>query len=244
MSETTQQVATVETLPAVSEAATVLQVILRAANDGTDIDKMERLLVMHREMKAEMAEQAFNDAMSDAQAEMRPISADCINPQTRSKYASYAQLDKALRPIYTSHGFALSYNTGDAAEGWVKVLCYVSHKGGHTRTYQQLMPSDGKGPQGKAVMTMTHAAGSAMSYGSRYALKGIFNVAIGEDDNDGNEAPTDPKSATWTPKIAACSDMKAFEACRKECIADYGMTDKVPPAIRKAFNTKRAELEA
>jgi len=37
-------------------------------------------------------------------------------------------------------------------------------------------------------MTKTHAAGSAMSYGMRYLLKGIFNVAVGEDDDDGNGA--------------------------------------------------------
>lgn len=37
-------------------------------------------------------------------------------------------------------------------------------------------------------MTKTHAAGSAMSYGMRYLLKMIFNVAIGEDDDDGNSA--------------------------------------------------------
>jgi hypothetical protein len=49
------------------------------------------------------------------------------------------------------------------------------------------MPSDGKGAKGNDVMTRTHAAGSAMSYGMRYLLKAIFNIAIGEDD-DGNAA--------------------------------------------------------
>ena len=37
-------------------------------------------------------------------------------------------------------------------------------------------------------MTKTHATGAAASYGSRYLLKGIFNVAVGEDDDDGNAA--------------------------------------------------------
>ena len=35
-------------------------------------------------------------------------------------------------------------------------------------------------------MTKTHATGAAASYGARYLLKGIFNVAVGEDDRDGN----------------------------------------------------------
>jgi hypothetical protein len=50
------------------------------------------------------------------------------------------------------------------------------------------MPADEKGAKGGDAMTKTHAAGSAMSYGMRYLLKMIFNVAIGEDDDDGNTA--------------------------------------------------------
>ena len=71
----------------------------------------------------------------------------------------------------------------------MRVLCYVSHSAGHTRTYQCDMPSDGKGAKGNDVMTKTHAAGSAASYGMRYLLKMIFNIAIGEDDTDGNPPP-------------------------------------------------------
>jgi len=127
--------------------------------------------------------------MVAAQARMGRVSADAINPQTRSKYATYAQLDRHLRPIYTTHGFSLSFNAGtDAPEGYVRVLCYVSHSAGHTRTYQCDMPADGKGAKGNDVMTKTHASGSAMSYGMRYLLKLIFNVAVGEDDDDGNSA--------------------------------------------------------
>lgn len=48
------------------------------------------------------------------------------------------------------------------------------------------MPADGKGAKGGDVMTRTHATGAAATYGMRYLLKMIFNVAIGEDDNDGN----------------------------------------------------------
>ena len=44
-------------------------------------------------------------------------------------------------------------------------------------------------------MTKTHAMGAGMSYGMRYLLKMIFNVAVGEDDTDGNE-PTDDSAIT------------------------------------------------
>lgn len=177
-------------VPAVETAAGIVAVIERAAmNPDVDIEKMERLLVMQERIMARNAETAFNGAMSLAQAEMRPVAADASNPQTRSRYASYSALDKAMRPIYTRHGFALSFDTGEGAPAdCVRVVCYVSHRDGHSKTYHADMPADGKGAKGGDVMTKTHAAGSAMSYGMRYLLKMIFNVAVGEDDDDGNGA--------------------------------------------------------
>lgn len=176
------------TIPPATGQSTLLAVISRAASDpACDIEKMERLLAMHERMQERQAEQAFNEAMNAVQAETRRVAADANNAQTRSKYATYAALDRALRPIYSAHGFSISFDTGtDAPEGNVRVLAYVSHSGGHTRTYRALIPSDGKGAKGGDVMTKTHAFGAASSYGMRYLLKMIFNVAIGEDDDDGN----------------------------------------------------------
>lgn len=179
--------ANVEQHPA-SDTASLLQVISRAASDpNVDIDKMERLMAMHERLVARDAEQAFNRAMKEAQAEMQPIRADANNPQTRSKYASYKALDDALRPIYTKHGFSLSFDEADCPRpDYVRVVCYVAHEAGHTRPYHRDMPADGKGAKGGDVMTKTHAAGAAGSYGARYLLQGIFNVAVNRDDTDGN----------------------------------------------------------
>jgi len=177
--------------PAPSETAAVLSMIERAARDpAVDIDKLQKLMEMREKSETQAALRAFNGAMKAAQAEMRPIGADATNSQTRSKYATYAKLDSALRPIYTKHGFALSFDEAESPKpDHIRVLCYVSHDAGYIRTYHKDMPADGKGAKGGDVMTKTHAAGAAASYGARYILKGIFNVAVGEDDRDGNAAP-------------------------------------------------------
>lgn len=215
-----------------------------ARDPNVDVDKLERLVQMHERAAARAAEEAFNAAMSAAQTEMRPIAADADNPQTRSKYASYKALDGALRPIYTRHGFGLSFDTGDGAPAeWVRVLCYVTHNAGHARTYHVDMPADGKGAKGGDVMTKTHAVGAAMSYGMRYLLKMIFNVAVGEDDTDGNqtggERPLPPKgfgdywkqlaAAAEKGKAAleavwACSEDEPYKSFRKY-IATYGKSE-------------------
>ena len=214
-----------------------------AANPDFDVAKLQKLIEMQEHILARNAEQSFNEAMTMAQKEMRPIAADASNPQTRSKYASYAQLDRALRPIYTEHGFGVSYDTADTPlPEHIRVLAYVTHNAGHVRTYRVDMPNDGKGAKGGDVMTKTHATGAAMSYGMRYLLKMIWNVAVGEDDRDGNEPVERPKPPTGFDKywkqlseaaakgsaaleaVWACSQDEPYKTYRKY-IASYGQAE-------------------
>lgn len=171
-----------------SDAAAFVSMIERAARDpAVDMDKLERLLAMKERQETRIAEQAFAEALTKAQSEMRAVATDANNPQTRSRYASYMALDRATRPIYTRQGFALSFSTEAGPTSDVLIVtCDVSHSGGHTRRYSVPMPADGKGAKGGDVMTKTHAVGAAMTYGQRYLLKMIFNIVVGED-TDGND---------------------------------------------------------
>jgi hypothetical protein len=203
-----------------------------ASDPSISVDKIERLAALWERAEARRAESAFNAAMSKAQKAMRPVAADASNPQTHSRYASYEALDCALRPIYTEHGFALSFDTGETPlPEHVRMLCYATHDGGHSRTYHIDMPSDGKGAKGGDVMTKTHATGSAASYGMRYLLKMIFNVAVGEDDDDGNRATAKAgvkASATPAGYDDWLSDLEA--------VADEGM-----PRFAKMWNDSKDE---
>lgn len=175
--------------PVQSEAGAIVAMIERAARDpNVDIDKMERLWAMKSEMDARNAEQAFNAAMSAAQAEMTAVLQDEENTQTRSRYASYAALDRVLRPIYTRHGFSVTFDTDEMPDQVIRVICEIAHAAGHTKQRSIPIPADGKGAKGGDVMTKTHATVSAVSYGRRTLLKMGFNVAETEHDDDGNAA--------------------------------------------------------
>lgn len=208
----------------------LLEVIARAARDpSVDIDKMERLIAMQERVQGREAEIAFNVSLNAAQSAMRPIAANASNPQTRSRYATFDKLDRVLRPIYTEHGFSLSFDEGDSPKpDHVRVLCYVSHVAGYTRTYHRDMPADGKGAKGGDVMTKTHAAGAAGSYGARYLLKGIFNVSVGEEDDDGNQ----PRKQATGPAMVSDSDIALIE---QYCTALGGSTR---PDLLKAYKVE------
>jgi hypothetical protein len=157
-----------------------------ALENNAAIDVIERIVALQREERHYHANVAFDEALNRCQQKLERISADASNPQTDSRYASYAKLDKVVRPIYTAEGFALSFGEKDCpTPGKTRFVAYLS-RSGVTREYLKDLSPSTKGPKGNDVMTPIHADASADSYAKRYLLKDIFNIAIGEDDNDGN----------------------------------------------------------
>jgi hypothetical protein len=225
-----------------------MHLLQAAVMQGAAIDTIERLAKLQREMIEYDAKVAFNDAMQRAQHRMKRIGADATNPQTKSKYASYAKLDGALRPIYSEEGFSLSFNTADSPlPDHVRVLCDAS-RGGYEKPYQIDMPNDGKGAKGGDVMTKTHATGSAVSYGMRYLLKMIFNVAVGETDDDGNGGDKEMALGEFdriksmienAPTVAALKDIYFSAVKNGTAMGDQGAVRE----FAKAKDARKRELD-
>jgi hypothetical protein len=170
----------------------LLAMIERAARDPSiDMERLERLMQMHDREKMLAAEGAFNDAMAQAQFELTPIARDSYNPQTRSKYASYHAVDKAIRPIYGKYGFGISFDEDvSPLPDHVRVWALVT-KGRFMRKFHYDSPIITTGMKGVVMMTLTHAKASAVTYAKRYLMGNIFNLSTGEDD-DGNLAGMGP----------------------------------------------------
>jgi len=186
----------------ISDSAQVLAVITRAATDpAVDIDKLERLMKLYNEREEARAEREFNTALMEVQKEMPRIKRDEENTQTSSMYATLPTVNAALIPIYTRHGFALSFGTGKTdVPDTVLVTCRVSHIGGHKRDYEYPSPLTLTGIKGTTMMTRAHGSGSALSYGRRYLTLMIFNATMTDEDDDGNAAtPKEPDEPL--PKI-------------------------------------------
>jgi hypothetical protein len=141
---------------------------------------------MHQALQKQQAETAFNGALAEAQAEMTTVVKNKLNEFTKAKYADLDAIINAISPIYTRHGFAVSFNTEDCEDKAVlRVVAILSHAGGHSRTYKLDAPLDDAGSGGKITKTKIQATGSTNSYARRYLICMIFNVTTA-DDNDGN----------------------------------------------------------
>ena len=197
-------------------ALNLISVIERVAmNPDADIEKMKALLVMKREEEAIMAKRSLNSAMSLIQQDTQVIAANADNPHTKSKYATLAAFDRLLRPVYTKHGMDVGFETGDPIEGFVNLVCVVSHIDGGERRASLPIPVVTHGAKGGDVMTPTHATVSAVSYGKRTLLGMVFNVAVDKDD-DGNQAGFEPLSGEELDELLAICDTKGLTDAQRE----------------------------
>jgi hypothetical protein len=221
------------------------QILLAATQQGAPIDTVERIVAMMERERTRQDNISFDDALNRCQRKMERIAADANNPQTHSRYATYAKLDRVLRPIYTGEGFSISFGEEDCPiPGKTRFVAYVS-RSGITRPYRKDLTASTKGPKGNDVMTPIHAEGAADSYARRYLLKGIFNVAIGEDDTDGNVqervSPEDLLDESVVLEfIAAIEGSNSIEQLRSNYTAANKAGAKDPSALR-AFDKAKKE---
>lgn len=245
---------TARPLAAVGEAGSLLAVIARAAADpAVDVGKMERLMQMHRDELARQAAQAYAEGLVRVQRAMPTVRKDRTNTQTNSNYATLEAVNRAVTPIYTNEGFALSFGTEDSplAEH-VRIVCDVIHRDGHSRRYFYDAPMDGHGIGGKVNKTPTHARGSAISYGRRYLTNLIFNLTTSNEDDDGNGASggeEDPAAiearekaeklvANLSSAIEASDTIAELQRVKSEMTKAYGGT-MVPAELVQAWNARK-----
>ena len=171
-------------VPAMLQPVSMMNMIALAASDpNTDVAKLQALMAMQQQIVAEEARLQFNKALAAAQAEMVAVTRDAVNDHTRSRYARLETIDAKVRPIYTKHGFALSFNS-EPIDGGCKITCEASHAGGHTKPFQIEGALDAVGAQGKANKTAIQALGSTTSYLRRYLTLMIFNITLTNEDDD------------------------------------------------------------
>jgi hypothetical protein len=200
------------------------------------IERLDWLYEKRQLVIAEQREQEYDRSMALAQAEMVPVTKDLHNDHTKSDYASYKALDDAVRPIYSRHGFAPSFNQGvippemlsqyDRDDKMMRVDCRVSHNGGCARVYHIDMPTSGKGAKGGDVMTGTHARGSGFAYAQRYLLRNIFNIAVTKREDDDGNAAGGGKTMSDAPGNQALNE-KQVEVIRQKIVEANADVEKL-----------------
>ncbi|WP_444893606.1 ERF family protein [Microbulbifer sp. TRSA001] len=187
MSESNQVMAKPGAQPApaqpVSEATQMLAVIERvAANPEADIDKLERLLDMQERIMNRNAEQAFNTAMAQMQAELPVVDKNgeiIVKGTLRSKFAKLDDIQEACKPFLKKYGFAVSFRIQNT-ERDVCISGILMHNQGHREETEITLPADGSGSKNNV-----QSIGSSVSYGKRYVYGALLDITIKGEDTDG-----------------------------------------------------------
>ena len=215
--------------PAVqTESATIMAIIQQVAtNPAADIDKMERLMLMHQQHQDRLAKQAFDAAMAEMQKKLPVIrERGAIRDKfknVQSTYALWEDINEELKPVLAKHGFALSFRI-PRNPGGVEVEGVLMHRDGHRETTSILLPVDATGSKNPV-----QSVASSVSYGKRYTAGALLNfTTTGEDDDAQGTEPA--------PKLVTDIQAKQLQALLDKC------SDKAKTAFA-AINGTTADVE-
>jgi hypothetical protein len=116
-------------------------------------------------------------ALVEAQAELTNVVESASNPFFKSMYAPLNTVIDHAKPVLTKHGLAIVQGNTPTENG-VIVDTMLIHTSGEWIKSELNMPLAKNDPQG---------AGSAITYGRRYAYSAIIGISSGDDD-DANSA--------------------------------------------------------
>ncbi len=203
-----------------------LSLIALALEKGMDPEKMAKLYDLYEHDQQRKAFSAYQTAMNECQAEMPAILKDKENMHTKSRYADLGALIHKVKPVYTKHGFALSFHEGETPKpGFLRCICDVMHIGGHRETKWMDLPIDGKGSQGgNSAMNPLQGVGSTHSYGERYLTCKIFNIPVANTDLDGNGVCISEEAVAWA--LSAMKDAK-FDDGRRVKFLKWAGVEKI-----------------
>mgnify|MGYP001562050934 CR=1 FL=1 len=178
--------------------STPMGVFERLAKDKTiDVDKLEKLIALQKDILLVQAKAAYGVAFSRMQGELPTIDKRgkiIVKGALRSRYAKLEDIQTAVKPILQRHGFSLRHRTEWPREGLIRVVGILSHSEGHAEE------SAFEGPLDESeYRTQIQSMGSTVSYGRRYTTIDLLNITQRGVDDDGQGGPP-PREHRPDPK--------------------------------------------
>lgn len=192
-----------------------------AIEKGAGPEAMTTLMNIRRELNAEAAKKAFDEALSAFQDEC-PVIVKTRSVPTRSgdtayKYAPIEQIEEKIRPIERKHGFNHTFDTDVSSQpGFVIAACIVTHVAGHERRTSIKLPLGVK----TNIMSDTQVYAGALTFANRRALANAYGLVIAGEDKDGAEGKSRPagpamaQSATSTESTIEVRE-KLWKLCKQ-----------------------------
>lgn len=184
------------------DVASVESFITKAIETNVPIETMERLFALRKEVKAEQAEEAFDEALSQAQGEFPIVKKTKDGGRTQGgsvayKYAPIEDIEELVRPVISKYNLSSSFKT-EVTVDKVKVTCIAKHKLGHSEFSEMELPLGQK----TNIMSAPQAVVATVTFAKRYTFCNVFGITVGGEDTDAKDSdknkPVAPNKPTNT----------------------------------------------
>jgi len=155
-----------------------------AMTNNSDLEKLERLLVLQERYEANEAKKAYHIAMADFKANPPEINKDRhVNYSTQKgkveyKHASLFNVTEKINSELSKYGLSATWSMNQT-NGSVTVSCIITHAKGHSESTSLTASPDTTGSK-----NAIQAIGSTISYLQRYTLLSLTGLATCEQDDD------------------------------------------------------------
>jgi len=216
----------------------MLSMVERAARDpNVDIDKLERLVLMQERALAREAKAAYDAAMAELQPELPSIGERgkaMVQGSVRYTFSLWEDINAAIKPILSKHGFALTFRTNFAEN--ITVIGVLSHRAGHREETSITLPADASGNK-----NAVQAVASSVSYGKRYTAGALLNLTSHGEDDDAFAAGEPNQAADWYAAIEAAATHDDLKRIADE-IKTAGLNARSLRNVRAAWSKRSKEL--
>lgn len=208
------------------QADPMLGMIDKVCSDPNfDIAKMEKLVEMRNAEIERQATIEFSKDFAKMQCEL-----PAIEEKTQGhnyKYAAFEDVMAGIKPVMKGYGFAVSFNINQD-DNFIKITASLLHRSGHKESTSIKLPHETSGSK-----NAVQAVGSTISYGKRYTLLSLLNIATCGEDVDGN-TPLATINEAQLDEITTLLDDSGVDKIK--FIRDYLKTDSLKNLPAKNYN--------
>jgi len=213
---TTREAMPLATQPTEPSIAMILQAAVQGGVTKDNVEVVERLMAMHKEMRSDDDRRDFARALAALQAECQPVAASKAVPNkdgtVRYKYAPFEGIMKSVSPLLARNGFSVTFDT-QIVENRVTVTCTLMHVSGHSQS-NKFACRIGQGPP---MSSDAQGDGAATTYAKRFALCAALNIVVEQDSDGADDARNVGEVIDWKDavelkeRVQNCgADVKAF----------------------------------
>lgn len=211
-----------------------------AIDQGADLDRLEKLMMLQTQWEANQARKAYTVAMSAFKKNPpsiekdRKVSYKTDKGVTNYNHASLGNVTEKINSALGDHGLSAAWTTEQGEKG-VTVTCKITHVLGHSEQTSLTAALDTSGGKNNI-----QALGSTISYLERYTILALTGLATHEMDTDGTQEETFVTEA----QLSTITDFINGKSVDTAKFLQYMGAESVEKIPAKDFNKAVASLRA